>query len=359
MKIFWIRFMIFTALWIFMIFRESEQTAISICFAAAALAFLFFLSIDKEMFYTSISLSITIFVHGLLVTDGSVFTVLLLIFVTIVSLFRLQEKRLLIYAAVNFLLTVTTAMLFGEFVFELIILSALFYFMVFVLNRQRLERIEQVEVYDQILGEYRKLKRMNLMAENNARLEERTKIARDIHDSVGHRLTALIMKLEMLSIEQRKPEYQDLKEMAQESLDEIRQAVQTLKTEELEGISTVVHLIRKLEAESHILVQFTMKQGVLSVKLSNEKSIVLYRVIQEALTNAMRHAQSREVRVVLGKSANGGVSFEVINQIFNVIPFEYGFGLTNMKARVEETQGTLQIYQTDNAFIVQGTIPGD
>ena len=39
---------------------------------------------------------------------------------------------------------------------------------------------------------------MNLNAESDARMQERTAIARDIHDSVGHRLTALIMKLEML-----------------------------------------------------------------------------------------------------------------------------------------------------------------
>lgn len=67
-------------------------------------------------------------------------------------------------------------------------------------------------------------------------------------------------------------------------------------------------LIRKLEAESHILVQFTIKQGVLSVSLSNEKSVALYRIIQEALTNAMRHAQAREVKIILGKSAKEDIS---------------------------------------------------
>ena len=54
------------------------------------------------------------------------------------------------------------------------------------------------QLYEELLSEYRKLVRMNLKAENNARMKERTNIARDIHDSVGHRLTALIMKLEIL-----------------------------------------------------------------------------------------------------------------------------------------------------------------
>ncbi|GAA0595556.1 two-component system sensor histidine kinase YxjM [Virgibacillus siamensis] len=359
MSIFWLRLVIFSGLWVLIIVQDSGNAALSICFAALSLALFFFLSIHKEMFFICIGLSLIIFVHGILLTNVSVYTVLLLFFVTVVSLYRLRRKNLITYVLVNLLLSLSTAVLYADDVLELMIFSELFYFMVFALNRLEMERKQLLEQYEQLLGEYRKLKRMNLAAENNARLEERTKIARDIHDSVGHRLTGLIMKLEMLSIQRQQPQYQELKKMAQESLDETRQAVQTLQQDEQEGLATVVHLIRKLEAESHILVQFTMKQGVLSVKLSNKGNIVLYRAIQEALTNTMRHAQSREVQIVLGKSASGGVSFEVINQLFHAVPFEYGFGLSNMKERMDGIQGSLQVYQTEEKFVVQGTIPGE
>ena len=145
------------------------------------------------------------------------------------------------------------------------------------------DRREQKELYEELLSEYRKLMRMNLAVENNARLQERNNIARDIHDSVGHRLTAIIMKLEILSIQNSNSNYDELKSMAKESLEEIRKSVKTMQTEENEGIAAVVHLIRKLESESHIFVQFTMKQGILSVPLTNEKSVVLYRVIEEGI----------------------------------------------------------------------------
>ena len=69
-----------------------------------------------------------------------------------------------------------------------------------------------------------------------------------------------------------------------------------------------------------------MKQGILSVPLTNEKSVVLYRVIQEGLTNAMRHAGSREVQVTLGKSAIGAISFEIKNTIYNPKPFTMDLG---------------------------------
>src|SRR5690625_2772732 len=121
--------------------------------------------------------------------------------------------------------------------------------------------------------------------EEDAKKENNKRIAREIHDSVRHQLTALIMKLEMLHIQKPNPEFAELKEMANKSLAETRQAVQTLRDTDSSGITAVIQLIRKLEAESQLLIQFTLKEGVLSVPLSNEHGVVLYRVMQEALTN--------------------------------------------------------------------------
>lgn len=358
MKIFSLRFSVFAIFWGLIILLDSINTPISIMFFAVSLAIYFFLSIKTALLLLYIMLSFVICVHGYLLTDNTSLSLLLLLFMTIEAATVLPEKTFPHYLTVNIGLSVLLAALTNERLLEMIIISLLFSFLMLRLSRMTDERREQRDIYEQLLGEYRKLKRMNLTAEQNARLEERTKIAREIHDSVGHRLTALIMKMEALAIETRNPEYNTLKQMASESLEETRQAVKALKIEENEGIATVVHLIRKLEAESHLLVQFTIKQGVLSIPLSNDKSVILYRVIQEALTNAMRHAQSREVHVTLGKSATEEVSFEIANTIQHTKPFAFGFGLSNMEKRVEEIAGLLDIYQTDEKFVVKGTIPG-
>lgn len=357
MKVFWLRLLTFCGLWAFMIIGNSENQAISIIIAALALSLYFFISIRRELFPLYLALSVIIFAHGILLIDEAAYTIFLLLFLSIVSAYRQEEKHVKLYLLVNLALSLVQSFIFTDRIIEMIVLCVFFYFLIIVNNRMTLEKKELHEMYEQILGEYRKLKRMNLVANNEARLEERTKIARDIHDSVGHRLTALIMKLEVLAIQHDSPEYRELKQMAQESLDETRQAVKALKNEENEGIATVVHLIRKLEAESNIYVQFTVKHGILSVPLSNAKNVTLYRVIQEALTNVMRHAQSREVQIILGKSAADDVSFEVINKIYGAKPFEFGFGLSTMQERVKEVKGTLHIYQTEERFVVMGTIP--
>ncbi|SFB31258.1 Signal transduction histidine kinase [Lentibacillus halodurans] len=358
MKIFSLRFTVFVTFWLLIILLDSINIPLSITLFALSLAIYFFLSVKRRLLFLYSMLSCIVFIHGCLLTDNSSLSLLLLLFITMEAAISLMKEMVPFYLAMNILLSLSLIWLNNGHLLETIIISLLFSFLVLKLNHMTDERREQREIYDQLLGEYRNLKRMNLAAEQNARLEERTKIARDIHDSVGHRLTALIMKLETLAIETKHPGYTTLKQMANESLEETRQAVKALKTDEQEGIATVVHLIRKLEAESHLLVQFTIKQGILSVPLSNEKSIILYRVIQEALTNAMRHAQSREVHVTLGKSAAGAISFEITNAIHDAKPLAYGFGLTNMQKRVEEVEGFLDVYQTDETFVVKGTIPG-
>jgi len=326
---------------------------------ALALGLYFLLSVKKYLFVLYVLLFLTVAVNGYFFVSKVGFTLLLLCYLTVEASLYLKRSYIILSLVMNSFFSMFLMYSFHGFFVEIGLFSVLIYFLILKLNTMIIDRKEQKDIYEKLLEEYRKVKRLAVQAERNARLEERTKIARDIHDSVGHRLTALIMKLEILAIQNVHMDYSELKDMAQESLNETRQAVNALQTEENEGIATVVHLIRKLEAESHLLVQFTMKQGILSIPISNETSVVLYRVIQEALTNAMRHAQSREVHITLGKSATDAVSFEIRNSLFHRETITYGFGLTNMKKRVEEREGTLEAYPTDKEFIVRGSIPSE
>lgn len=350
----------FCLLYVGMVYIEVDQAVISysLLFFAAATALFFLVSIGKNTIYLYLGITLLFFIHAIVILDRySMFTILLFLYLVITATFTLNRKHIITYVMVNLLLSILLS--YGN-VNRLIAISSvslLIYFLVLTVNRMKMERDEQKEIYDTLSGEYRQLKRLNLRIEEATRLEERTKIARDIHDSVGHRLTALMMKLEMLSIQNPTTDYQELKHMANESLEETREAVQALQVETNEGLATVVHLIRKLESESHILVQFTMKQGVLSARFSNEKSVVLYRVIQEALTNAMRHAQAREVQIILGKSAKGDISFEISNKLHEAKTYEFGFGLTNMNERIDKVDGILHVFQTEKQFVVSGTIP--
>lgn len=357
MKVFLLRFSVFLSLWGCLILEESNSLSWGIIVFSMALAVYFLISLQKIPLLLYLLLSTISLTNGIFFAKNIFFSILILFYLMIDSAYLLKEKWFKLYITIQLFFIFLLLWKESNHWLPWGIISIIIIFLVLKINSMANERLEQKELYAEILGEYRKLKRLNLESERDARIQERTMIARDIHDSVGHRLTALLMKLEMLSIQRNSSDYDDLKEMTKESLEEIRRSVKTLQSEENEGIATVVQLIRKLEAESHLSVQFTLKQGILSEPLTNEKSVVLYRVIQEGLTNAMRHAGSREVHVTLGKSAIGDIQFKITNRVFKPKPFTFGFGLKNMKARLEEINGTLEVIQTEEQFILIGTIP--
>jgi len=356
MRIFMIRFLLFSVLWALMISQSSSQLLFSLFMLTASLAIFFFLSNRNTSVYVYVILSLMLFLHGFIIQE-ILYTSILLLLVAMTALFRVSKKEMYYLLSLNFLLTNGLALFYKKYLIAMILIGGLFLFLLVRLSRMAIEKTKQKEAYEQLHADYRQLKRMNVSAEEMAKAEERTRIAREIHDSVGHRLTALIMKLEILHTEKPNDYYLELKEMANKSLLETREAVQTLQDSEARGITAVVQLIRKLEAESQLLIQFTLKEGVLSIPLSNEHGIVLYRVIQEALTNVMRHSTSKQVHISVGKSAIETLAFSISNPISQKKKFTFGFGLKNMKARIDEIGGSLEIYQTNEEFVVQGMMP--
>ena len=213
-----------------------------------------------------------------------------------------------------------------------------------------------------LLVEYRLLKRQVAENEEVARVEERNRIARDIHDSVGHQLTALMMQLAVA--EQSAKGSGDVsgilaqsKLLARESLDGMRKAVKALQGEDEKGIASVIHLIRKLEAESQMRVQLTSKTGVLSVPLTNEQNIAIYRFVQEGLTNAMRHGSSREIAVTVEIIGEHSLQIAVGNKIDAPLHLVEGFGMENMRKRMEALQGRVVRVVTEGDFTIKGIFP--
>ncbi|MRG87499.1 sensor histidine kinase [Salinibacillus xinjiangensis] len=361
MRRFWLSSLPMIGLSALAIYEEYRQVGVSAyIFMAFCLLFTIYFSIPllKRPLYGYLLLAITAVGIDLYHSEFSNGFVLLLCFYFVVdSIQRLEGLEYRVFLLVQLLGAVGLLSAQGKMSVEWGILLLLVGYPLIKLQ-DLVEAYKQKEdTYERVLNEYRTLKRQAHESERAARLEERTKIARDIHDSVGHKLTALLMKLQMLTMKNEKEEYKDLKALASDSLEETRHAVKALQTEENEGISSVLQLIRKLESESHIFLDFTLKKGVLSAHLSNQQNVALYRVLQESLTNAMKHAHSQEVKVVLALNAIGGLTFKVTNKLHSSEKWQWGFGLTNMKKRVEELGGKLNVYQREDEFVVDGYLP--
>lgn len=211
--------------------------------------------------------------------------------------------------------------------------------------------------YDALLTEYRGLKRRALSEEELARQEERVLIGHEIHDSVGHKLTALLMQLEAYRLkagEQNQTQVQLLKKLAQDSLDETRRAVRSYKHGEPGGLQGIMRLIRNLESSSFLRVHFTVNHGAFSAPLSGEQSFVIYRSVQEAMTNIMKHTKAREATVMFEAPGGSLFRFEVSNPIPGQRSFTEGYGLRSMRERLRGIGGDLDVFTTVDQFVVRG-----
>ncbi|WP_252312340.1 sensor histidine kinase [Sinobaca sp. H24] len=223
------------------------------------------------------------------------------------------------------------------------------------MKEQRLSQRNEV-----LFTEFRRMKRSLISGEQAVRREERTQIAREIHDSVGHKLTALLMQLEVFRIQhapEKQEELQALKQLANESLEETRSAVKSLKRDESAGLPAILLLIRKLEAESMVTIHFTIKERALTAPLSNEQSIAVYRGVQEAITNAMKHGSTNQLSIIFEAPAGHIFRFIVSNPVKSGNSLKEGFGLSSMRERMEEAGGALKVETYQETFIVTGTLP--
>ncbi len=336
---------------------QNNSLILLIIIYSTSISLFFFVPVAKKS-YLLYWAQLLIIIGATLVGSLSIYIWALLCFFHLEGSMYLHPSKYRSFLSLTIILIgVEMAIFLSSFTYVDLIIVGLFLYSTYQLNTLFHNRKEQRDLYEKLLGEYRKLKRLLYVTEQHSKAEERTRIARDIHDSVGHKLTALLMKIEMLSIQHGKAAYEDLKQLAKDSLEETREAVSTLKEGEVTGIQSVLQLIRKLESESHIMIQLTTQQGVLSTPLTNKQNIVLFRSIQEGITNAMRHAHVREVKVTLGKTAQGHLSLKITNHIQPSKPFQPGFGLKNMKERVEELGGKIDIHQTSDEFSINSSFP--
>ncbi|KON87991.1 histidine kinase [Sporosarcina globispora] len=236
----------------------------------------------------------------------------------------------------------------------------LFLFIALIHYKKTKDQLMDLEArYEAFLSEYRDIKRRAVSEEELARREERVLIAHEIHDSVGHKLTALIMQLEMFRLqtsEEEKERVQSLKDLANESLNETRRAVKSLKANDTGGLPGILRLIRKLELENMMHIHFSVKYGAFSAPLTGEQSFVIYRSVQEALTNVMKHSNANEAEITFEAPGGSIFRFEIRNPASGTDNYQEGFGLSQMRQRLENQNGGLKVYQTDGHFIVSGYI---
>ncbi|MFD9093704.1 HAMP domain-containing sensor histidine kinase [Streptomyces collinus] len=175
---------------------------------------------------------------------------------------------------------------------------------------------------------------------------ERRRIAQELHDEVGQSMTAILLGLKRGADRAPKPlraELQEMQEITRESLDEVRRLVRRLRPGVLDDLGLVSALISLTEDfATHTGLQVTRRFDAELPALDPETELVLYRVAQESLTNAARHADAHRVAVAV-RHLRDRVELTVTDDGHGITAPREGAGIRGMRERALLIGGSLEI----------------
>ncbi|HLH21454.1 MAG TPA: sensor histidine kinase [Chloroflexota bacterium] len=204
----------------------------------------------------------------------------------------------------------------------------------------------------------------------DAQEAERKRIARELHDETAQTLTSLLVRLRILERAgdpaQVRTSTAELRELTLRALEEVRNMARELRPTTLDDLGLVAAAQSYTERCAELLgFAVSFRAGSFTQRLAPHVELVLYRVIQEALTNVARHANARHVEVWLTQE-NGravatirddGVGFDVEGVLASK---ERGLGLFGMQERMALVGGRLQLSAWPNrGALVRAEVPLD
>ena len=178
-------------------------------------------------------------------------------------------------------------------------------------------------------------------------VEERGRLAREIHDGLGASLSALIIQAEYVSHLAKEPavvsELAELKASAEDAIEELRRSLKMMR-DDFDIATGLEDYVKTFAERTQLDVRFE-RRGQLLGRLAPEPALALFRVLQESLTNALKHAHATCVRVTL-RFPSDAVEIEVSDDgrgFDPSAPKPGHYGLDNMRERANKVGGTVTV----------------
>jgi len=219
-------------------------------------------------------------------------------------------------------------------------------------NQQRMqELLEENERQRQVLEQYAN------QVEKITLLEERNRLARELHDTVGHTLTSVIMGLDAVAYliaedpEEAMVSVNQLRSVSREGLEEMRKQIHHIAPEN-KGVTLSAQLnsiAKEFAAHTLTHVEFEVDGADISVPLPI--TMILVRCLQESLTNAKRHGGAEQIHISLAVSPDL-LRLEIRDDGCGMEELRFGFGLSAMQERIEAHQGELKVKSKKNSGTV-------
>jgi signal transduction histidine kinase len=240
-------------------------------------------------------------------------------------------------------------------------------------NKEKASRARAEELLAELEVSHQQLKDYAGQVAELATTRERNRLARDIHDSLGHYLAVINVQLEKaLAFRAKKPReadqaVSDAKQLASEALQDVRRSVSALRAagELPELIPSLATLVERVRSD-HCLVELHIEGS--EDGFSKPGLLTLYRAAQEGLTNIQKHAGASHAWIELhfGEQEatlslrDNGRGFDPLGQQHLQPGREGGYGLQGLQERLELVGGSLKVESVLGAGTsLRVTVPRD
>lgn len=245
------------------------------------------------------------------------------------------------------------------------------FLMIFLIQSQVDEKTKIKDLYLKLSKTAEELKIANIQlqeysvkSEEMAKIKERNRLAREIHDTIGHTLTGISTGLEACTelinwdIEKAKLQIAKISDLAQKGLLDVRRSVRELRPDALERFS-LIPAIQKLCEDINNCARVRVELTVLGEEkqLNADEEETIYRVVQEGITNAVRHGEAKSIKITL-IFTYGAVNLSIIDNGIGCKTINEGFGIKHIRERVEMLGGSVEfINDEDGGFHIKASIP--
>ncbi len=222
----------------------------------------------------------------------------------------------------------------------------------FKLNQNKIKlfeyEIEKLNIkQEELLSSIHDLEIYNESIEDLMILKERNRISREIHDSVGHGLSTMIIQLNALYAAAKNKsndlpqKISDLNVFAKKNLEEVRFALRELKPIDYNKYETIIlihNLIDEFKKMTNINVQFTFSKTIWN--LNDKQGHAVYKAVQEFLSNSAKYGKPSKITIHFSYTETSLIITMKDNGI-GCTEIKKGIGLKAIEERVKETDGTV------------------
>ncbi|MBQ7130886.1 MAG: sensor histidine kinase [Oscillospiraceae bacterium] len=226
-----------------------------------------------------------------------------------------------------------------------ILLFVLYMILLFTNQKEENARIRRLN--EQLNQANDQLRDYAVNMERMAEMRERNRLAREIHDTLGHTLTGIIMGTDAglalfdVAPEESKKRMQIVAQSARNGLTDVRRSIKALRPDALERSTlagALEGLVENFRLTTSAEIAYFRETG--EWELGADEEDTLYRVVQEGLTNAVRHGKADRIEIRISRSGNA-VSVSIRDNGTGCGALEEGFGLRHMRERLEMLGGTI------------------